>query len=353
MSMKAVRMVSLLLCVGMLAGCANTAAKQEEEISPFIDIAVLDVVELEDEFVALADAPDAPVAIAPESSASEEAEGTEGTEKTEETVFDLPKPEASGVLVKQNSRAVIDYSNTGDGYVMVQYTAETTKRLKVQIKGPSTTYTYNLNKGEWTAFPLSDGDGNYQIQVYQNTTGNRYSLVLSVGQNVTLHDEFAPFIRPNQYVNYSADSVAVAKAAELTKDLTDPLEKVAVVYDYVIRNLTYDRIKAATVKSGYLPDLDAVLNARRGICFDYASLMTGMLRSQGVPCKLVIGYAGTAYHAWINVWVEGIGWVDNAIYFNGTAWQRMDPTFASTGRKSEAIMKYIGDGRNYTAKYLY
>ena len=31
----------------------------------------------------------------------------------------------------------------------------------------------------------------------------------------------------------------------------------------------------------------------------------------------------------------------------------MDPTFASTGNKSEDIMKYIGDGANYTAKYLY
>ncbi len=342
-----IKLTALILCLGILAGCGSTAMKGEGENSPFIDTVVLDVVELEDEFVALAEAPDAPVAITPEGSASEETEGTEGS------VFDLPTPEASGVLVKKNNRAAIDYSNTGDGYVMVQYTAKTEKRLKVQIKGPTTTYTYNLNQGEWTAFPLSDGDGNYQIKVYQNTTGNRYSLVLSAGQNVTLHDEFAPFIRPNQYVNYRADSTAVAKAAELTKDLTDPLEKVAAVYDYVVRNMTYDRIKAATVKSGYLPDLDAVLKAKRGICFDYAALMTGMLRSQGIPCKLVIGYAGTAYHAWINVWVEGIGWVDNAIYFDGTAWQRMDPTFASTGRQSEAIMKYIGDGRNYTAKYLY
>ena len=32
--------------------------------------------------------------------------------------------------------------------------------------------------------------------------------------------------------------------------------------------------------------------------------MTGMLRSQGIPSKLVVGYAGTAYHAWISVWTE-------------------------------------------------
>jgi hypothetical protein len=31
----------------------------------------------------------------------------------------------------------------------------------------------------------------------------------------------------------------------------------------------------------------------------------------------------------------------------------MDPTFASSGGGSEAIMKYIGDGSNYAARYLY
>ena len=125
------------------------------------------------------------------------------------------------------------------------------------------------------------------------------------------------------------------------------------VYDYVVTNLTYDRQKAATVQSGYLPVLDTVLAEKKGICFDYASLMTGMLRSQGVPCKLVVGYAGTAYHAWINVWSEETGWIDGAIYFDGTSWQRMDPTFASTGKQSAKIMAYIGDGKNYTVKYIY
>jgi transglutaminase/protease-like cytokinesis protein 3 len=121
----------------------------------------------------------------------------------------------------------------------------------------------------------------------------------------------------------------------------------------VVKTLTYDSKLAATVKSGYLPDLDQVLDKKTGICFDYAALMTGMLRSQGVPCKLVVGYAGTAYHAWISVWSENTGWVDGVIFFDGTSWQRMDPTFASPGNSSASIMAYIGDGKNYTAKYFY
>jgi transglutaminase/protease-like cytokinesis protein 3 len=127
---------------------------------------------------------------------------------------------------------------------------------------------------------------------------------------------------------------------------------VAAVYDYVVTNLTYDDERAATVKSGYLPVLDEVLREKKGICFDYAALMTAMLRSQEVPCKLVVGYAGDIYHAWISVWTEENGWIDSAIFFDGHIWKRMDPTFASSDRRSEEIMDFIEHG-TYTVKYLY
>ena len=260
---------------------------------------------------------------------------------------------ASGVLEKRNGDAVIDYSNTADGYVMVQHLVPSDARLKVQVKGPSTTYTYNLKAQEWTVFPLSDGNGAYQISIYKNVTGTKYAAVLSLSTQVALKDEFAPFLHSNQYVDYDHAPNTAAKAAELIGAVDDPLKQVEIVYDYVVKGMTYDKELAATVKSGYLPVLDSVLEKKTGICFDYAALMTGMLRSQGVPCKLVVGYAGSAYHAWISVWVDGSGWVDGVIWFDGASWQRMDPTFASSGNSSESILNYIGDGTNYTAKYFY
>ena len=137
------------------------------------------------------------------------------------------------------------------------------------------------------------------------------------------------------------------KAAELATGKTDTLSKVEAIYSYVINNISYDYEKAATVQSGYLPDLDQVLAEKKGICFDYAALMTGMLRSQNIACKLVIGYANTAYHAWINVWTPERGWVDGAIFFDGTKWQIMDPTYASS--TGSAIINKV----TYTSKYVY
>ncbi len=266
-------------------------------------------------------------------------------------------PEASGTAVKKSSRAVIDYSNTKDGYVMVQFTASTSKKLKVQVSGPTRDKPYyDLKPGEWTTFPLSDGNGNYKVTVFENTTANKYAEVVSVSFKVTLTDEFAPYLRPNQYVDYEDAADTLAKARELAGSETDPLKLVEKVYTFVVNNLTYDRQLAATVKSGYLPALDSVLAAKKGICFDYASLTAGMLRSLGVPCKLVVGYAGAsnpAYHAWISVWTEETGWIDGVIYFDGSAWHRMDPTFASSGKSSSSILKFIGDGSHYRQTSLY
>ena len=334
--MRMYKAIALCLALLMFSGCAQSTGSvsiEDEAVAlssaeAYIDATSIDVVSIEDEAVALSEAPEA-------------------------AVPDILKPMASGTKEKRTGKAVIDYSNTGDGYVMAQYTAKTDKRLKVQIKGPATTYTYNVTPGKWEVFPMSDGNGSYKVSVFENVSGNKYASVVSTTVNVTLADEFSPFLRPNQYVDYSVADNTLLKAQELIGGETEMLKKVEKVYNFVVGNLTYDKEKAATVKSGYLPVLDSVLAEKKGICFDYAALMAGMLRSQGVPCKLVVGYAGTAYHAWISVWSADTGWVDGAIFFDGSVWQRMDPTFASSAKKSSSIMAYIGDGQNYTTKYLY
>ena len=330
---KSILLLFVLGLIFALAACGSQKTVDEKEIvdpEPVEEAAYIDSIEIaevmiEDEAVALADAPAA---------------------------MYIPTTTASGIKALKAGGAVIDYSNATDGYVMVRFENKIDKKLKVQIKGPTTTYTYNIVPQEWESFPLSDGNGSYKVTVYKNVSGSSYSNVCSTTISVALKDEFAPFTHSNQYVDYDNAPASRAKAEELLANETDDLKKIGIVYDYVVKNFTYDKEKAKTVQSGYLPVIDNVLNAKKGICFDYAAIMTGMLRSQGVPCKLVVGYAGTAYHAWISVYSDG-GWINNAITFDGTTWHRMDPTFASSSKQSASIMKYIGDGNNYSAKYFY
>lgn len=320
---------SFLLCLLLLWGCGNYEEPPEttQHKVPFLQAPKYEVLDPAVEAAALSELLLPPVPV-------------------------ILEPEAPGELEERCDDAVIDYSHMDEGYVMAQYITETESRLKVLVMGPNTTYSYNLPQGQWTVFPLSDGDGSYQIGIYQNVSGTRYATVMSVTCQVELQDEFAPFLRPNQYVNYTDATQTMETGSRLMTGLEHPLDKVAAVYDFVVSTLSYDYEKAATVKSGYLPDLDLVLAEETGICFDYAALMTAMLRSQGIPCKLVVGYAGQTYHAWISVWTTEHGWIDGAIFFDGQVWKRMDPTFASSSDRSEEIMDFIENG-NYTAKYLY
>lgn len=261
----------------------------------------------------------------------------------------------TGVSVYSNAKAVVDASNQAEGYLLLRYTGGKNVRIKAQLtRAGGTTYTYDLNQnGVFETFPLSDGDGVYTVRVLENVSGTKYSVAYSCEVPVTLRNDFLPFLYPNQYVNYTASSKVVYKAAELAKGRGSDMEKLTAIYHFVVNNFTYDHAKAKTVVSGYLPDVDAVLAAKKGICFDYASVMAAMLRSQNIPCKLVVGYTGSTYHAWINVYLEGVGWVDQVIYFDGKSWSLMDPTFVSSGKSSPSILKYVTNASNYSAKYVY
>ena len=270
-------------------------------------------------------------------------------------MFSVAMPSATGTLTRANDKAIIDYSNSSDGYIMVKYMNATTKELRVLITGPNNTrYQYSLKKNAtYEVYPLSAGDGKYEITVCEQVSESKFAVAVSATITVKLTDEFAPFLLPNQYVNYTENSKVVAKAADLVKNANTLMEKISAVYNFVVSNLTYDKELAQNVKPGYLPDVDAVMERGKGICFDYAAVMAAMLRSQKVPTRLVIGYAGTVYHAWIDVYSETEGWINSVIFFDGQSWKLMDPTFASSSNGSESVMQYIGDGKNYSARYIY
>lgn len=262
-------------------------------------------------------------------------------------------PSADGVTVYQNDFASIDTSNTSQGYVMVKYNG-TNEKVKLQITCPDQScYTYLISdRGAYDTFPLTAGNGSYALQVLENVAGDTYTVSLAQSINVSIEDEFLPFLYPNQYVNFHTDSKAISKGSDLAKDTYSDLDVVQNIYNYVIKNISYDTEKAQNVSYGYVPDIDDTLSSKKGICFDYAALMTSMLRSQNIPTKLEVGYSGDAYHAWISTYIDDKGWVDDIIQFNGNTWQIMDPTLAATN-DSAAVKKYVGDGSHYVVKYTY
>lgn len=262
-------------------------------------------------------------------------------------------PEASGASVLGNDRVTVDVSNTSQGYIMIKYTGSVSK-VAIQITGNGgSTYTYFISPGGYHTFPLSQGSGSYQLGIFEQVSGNQYSVLFNTSIPVSLKNNLVPFLYPNDYVWYTASSAVVAKGAALASTASNDLGVVEAVYNWTVKNISYDYGKASSVQSGYLPSADKTLTSCTGICLDYAAVMVAMLRTQNIPCKMVVGYAGSVYHAWISVYITDVGWVDGMIYFDGSGWKRMDPTFASTGNSSQSIMDYIANNGNYNAMYFY
>lgn len=232
-------------------------------------------------------------------------------------------PSASGTDTRKSGSLVVDISNASDGYVMVRG-GSSKKRLKLRIARDKTTFTYDLNqKDEYEVFPLQMGSGNYTCTLYENAKGNKYSQAGQVSFTAKMNNELAPYLCPNQYVNYTKNTPAVSKAAELCANAGSDKEKFEAISKYVEHNFKYDFVSAVSVKGSKMPDIDACFKKGMGICQDLSAMVVCMLRSQGVPARLMIGYADKQYHAWVTVFVNG----DEIMY---------DPTAeVGTGKKAK------------------
>lgn len=246
--------------------------------------------------------------------------------------------------------ALIDTSCASQGYIAAK--ASNSSRLKLQITLGDQSINHDLpNDGTVAIYPLTFGDGDYGIRVMQNTSGSNYVELYRTQKSVTLESEFAPFLRPNLYCEFSNESAAVKKARELVADTENVGDAVEAICTYVVDNINYDDAKAKKVakSTGYLPDPDSTLSSGKGICFDYASLGAAMLRSQGIPAKIVTGYVSpdNIYHAWIMVYIDGT-WTSAQFSVEQNTWSRVDLTFAASSDNT-----FVGDGKDYQDRYTY
>jgi transglutaminase-like putative cysteine protease len=105
---------------------------------------------------------------------------------------------------------------------------------------------------------------------------------------------------------------------------------VAAVDDYLRHNEKYD-INAPVPAAGQDAVDDFLFVSHTGFCEQFASAAVVLLRSAGVPARLVTGYAGgetssgsrimrgTDAHAWVQVWYPGIGWLNDDPTVGATA----------------------------------
>ena len=98
------------------------------------------------------------------------------------------------------------------------------------------------------------------------------------------------------------------------------LERARRLETFLANNYDYSTVAVARPTERRVEDF--LLRDRRGYCEYFASAMVLLLRSEGIPARLVSGFLGAEYsalgsqhvirqenaHAWVEAWIEGDGW---------------------------------------------
>lgn len=219
---------------------------------------------------------------------------------------------------------IFDLSFKDHGKIRVNYDI-TDGKYKVMVEKDDIKYFYDLQ--DEADFPLQMGSGDYTVSILKNIEQNRYTTKGTINFKVELENKRLSFLQSAVPVRWDKATETAKLAAELTDKLKSDEEKVKAVYTYVIKNIKYDYEKIKNLNTDYLPDTDKILEEGRGICYDYAVLYAAMLRSIGIPTKLVKGYKNDidGYHAWNEVYISEKGWVimdttyDSIYLENGTS----------------------------------
>lgn len=116
----------------------------------------------------------------------------------------------------------------------------------------------------------------------------------------------APYLGPTPYEAIDDPSLRWV-ARDVTHKLTSPADKVKALVRFV-----YDHVDEKSLDRGYAPAL-STLKSKAGDCTEHAVLLSALLRSLGIPTRLVDGVVvdgGRAgYHEWVEVYIEGRGFV--------------------------------------------
>lgn len=235
--------------------------------------------------------------------------------------------------------ATIENNNDGTVTLVYQNEYDTKVKLLVQLSGGKQ-YKYDIPKGSVNIkIPMTQGNGDYKFILCRNISGTRYAVMQTLNVTQSLSSEQEAYLTSNYMISWDSANQAIKQAQALAKKGKD--KKIKVIYEYVVKNYAYDYEKSDNIDElskgdAYIPNINSVYSEKKGICYDISILLASMLRSVGVPAKVVTGYTpnATVYHAWNNVYEK-------------SKWNIIDATYDLQLHKAGRKYKMYKESKDY------
>lgn len=203
-------------------------------------------------------------------------------------------------------------------------------KAQIVLLAPPTNYA-SVSLVGYSQEPAStyrDSNGNL-IGVYRwNSLGPRQSVTIILHYQATSSE--VSYRLPKTYANYNTQSplyrqytnpklnasVIDADAPPIKREvdhlvggMTNPYQRAQVLFDWVAYHIRYNyqlQASGSALKT---------FEKRLGICSDFADLYVSMLRTDGIPARLIGGYVTDngngqgGFHQWVQFYLPHTGWV--------------------------------------------
>lgn len=170
---------------------------------------------------------------------------------------------------------------------------------------------------------------------YPSTSRIRYSIVsrehqMPADEQTSAVLEYGAAIR-DRYLQLPQGSEGIGELARRVTDRAGtPYEKTVAVLNHLLTNYAYS-LDADTTNLRHPID-EFLFSRKTGYCEHYATAMVLMLRSIGIPSRLVTGFLATEWNEFGNYYTvrqrDAHAWVE--VYYPQSGWMTMDPTPSNT-----------------------
>lgn len=245
--------------------------------------------------------------------------------------------------VTVQAETIIDKSKLSSGILTVTYDGSLDKVIKIKVALGSDSCNYNITSNQPISIPLQMGNGTYKISILQNVTGSTYKMLYSEEITASVTNKEEMFIYSNPNVNFSPGMAAISEYNQFLSDQGSKSDKLKKLYEDIVKNYRYDEGKVAAItNTEYVPNIDNMYRVKSGICYDYAALFGAVLRSQGIPAKLVMGYNPeiAEFHAWNEVYIDG-------------RWLTIDTTYDAAYAQAGLPYSMEKDGSKFKVMKIY
>ncbi len=158
------------------------------------------------------------------------------------------------------------------------------------------------------------------VIIQRKVLPSSFDIDISVRSNATVNDELEIYVTEQERID-SADSKMIAKAKELTEDISSDYKKALAIFEFVNTELQYDTSSSYANKGSL-----SALEKKRGVCEEFATLYVALCRAVNIPSRVVEGYKidkkdvelengeyETKYdiinHAWAEIYLDDYGWL--------------------------------------------